>query len=198
MKENKSKYAILGILSLGPMSGYDIKKMFQKSVAKFWNESYGQIYPFLKALVDEGFAVKSIEKQAGKPDRHVYALTDRGREELQRWLIEPVERQIGRIEIALKLFFGRQVSLPDNIRQVEHFGEIQQRELEELKALEERVKEEKAGNPNLPYWLMTVNYGQHVTSALIQWCDETLSALNKMTTKTKKGVKKGNKKERSR
>ncbi len=198
MKENKSKYAILGILSLGPMSGYDIKKMFQKSVAKFWNESYGQIYPLLKALVDEGFAVKSIEKQAGKPDRHVYALTDRGREELQRWLIEPVERQIGRIEIALKLFFGRQVPLPDNIRQVEHFGEIQQRELEELKALEERVKEEKAGNPNLPYWLMTVNYGQHVTSALIQWCDETLSALNKMTAKTKRGIKKGNKKERSR
>ncbi len=198
MKGNKSKYAILGILSLGPMSGYDIKKMFQKSVAKFWNESYGQIYPLLKTLVDEGFAVKSIEKQVGKPDRHVYALTDKGRGELPRWLIEPVERQIGRIEIALKLFFGRQVSVPDNIRQVEHFREIQHRELEELKALEERVKEEKAGNPNLPYWLMTVNYGQHVTSACIQWCDKTLSALNKMTMKTKEGMKRGNKKERSR
>ncbi|MBM4323054.1 MAG: PadR family transcriptional regulator [Deltaproteobacteria bacterium] len=198
MKENKSKYAILGILSLGPMSGYDIKKMFQKSVAKFWNESYGQIYPLLKMLVDDGFAIRSIEKQVGKPDRHVYSLTGKGREELQRWLIEPVERQIGRIEIALKLFFGRQVSLPDNIRQVEHFREIQHRELEELKALEERVKEEKAGNPNLAYWLMTVNYGLHITSALIQWCDETLSAMNKLTAKTKKGIKKGNKKELSR
>lgn len=194
MKGNKSKYAILGILSLGPMSGYDIKKMFQKSVAKFWNESYGQIYPLLKTLVDEGFAVKSIEKQVSKPDRHVYAITDRGREELQRWLIEPVERQIGRIEIALKLFFGRQVSVPDNIRQVEHFREIQHRELEELKALEERVKVEKAGNPNLPYWLMTVNYGQHVTSALIQWCDETLSGLKTMSVKAQKQVKRPSKK----
>jgi len=198
MKENKSKYAIMGILSLGPMSGYDIRKMFQKAVANFWNESYGQIYPLLKTLVDEGFAVKSIEKQMGKPDRHVYALTDRGREELRQWLVEPVESQIGRIEIALKLFFGQQISAPDNIRQVEHFRETQRLESEELKALEERVKEEKAGNPNLPYWLMTVNYGQHVTSALIQWCDETLLALNKMTAKTKKGIKKGNKKECSR
>jgi len=185
MKENKSKYAILGILSLGPMSGYDIKKMFQKSVAKFWNESYGQIYPILNRLVAQGLATRSVEKQEGRPNRHVYALTDKGREELQRWLIAPVEPQIGRIEIALKLFFGQQVSVLDNIRQVEHFREIQHRELEELKALEEHVKVEKAGNPNLPYWLMTVKYGHQVTSALIQWCDETLSALNKMTAKKK-------------
>jgi DNA-binding PadR family transcriptional regulator len=198
MKENKSRYAILGILSLGPMSGYDIKKMFEKSVAKFWNESYGQIYPLLGSLVGEGLALKSIEKQMGRPDRHVYTLTDKGRGALRSWLIEPVEPQRGRIEIALKLFFGRQVSVPENIRQIECFREARRLELEELNGLGERVKEEKAGNPNLPYWLMTVNYGKHVTGALIQWCDETLSAMNQMTTKTKKGFKGGNRKGRSR
>ena len=64
MKEKRSKYAILGILSLGSMSGYDIKKMFEKSIGNFWSESYGQIYPLLKALVDEGFATSSIERQS--------------------------------------------------------------------------------------------------------------------------------------
>ena len=50
MKENKSKYAIMGMLSMGPMSGYDIKKRFEKSLSYFWNESYGQIYPILRKL----------------------------------------------------------------------------------------------------------------------------------------------------
>ncbi len=189
MKKNKSKYAILGILSLGPISGYDIKKVFQRSVANFWNESYGQIYPLLRTLVAEGFATKSIKKQVGKPDRHTYALTDKGFEELQQWLIEPVKDQIGRIEIALKLFFGHQVKVADNIRQVEHFREMRDRELKALTAIEERLKAELADKPKLPYMLMTVSYGQHVTQALLQWCEETLSLLSKMTAKTKKGIK---------
>lgn len=189
MKENKSKYAILGILSLGPVSGYDIKKVFQRSVANFWNESYGQIYPLLGTLVDEGLATKSIEKQVGKPDRHTYALTNKGFEELQQWLIEPVKDQIGRIEIALKLFFGHQVGVADNIRQVEHFREMRDQELQALIAIEKRLKVEYTNKPNLPYMLMTVSYGQHVNQALLQWCAETLSVLSKMITKTKKGVK---------
>ena len=189
MKKNKSKYAILGILSLGPISGYDIKKVFQRSVANFWNESYGQIYPLLRTLVADGLATKSIKKQVGKPDRHTYALTNKGFEELQQWLIEPVKDQIGRIEIALKLFFGHQVKVADNIRQVEHFREMRDRELKALIAIEERLKAELADKPNLPYMLMTVSYGQHVTQALLQWCEETLSLLSKMTAKTKKEIK---------
>jgi len=189
MKENKSKYAILGILSLGSLSGYDIKKLFQGSVANFWNESYGQIYPLLRTLVIEGLATRSIERQVGKPDRHVYSLTDRGRDELCRWLIEPAKDQIGRIEIALKLFFGHQVKAADNIRQVEHFREMRGRELQALIAIEKRLKAELASNPNLPYVLMTVSYGQHMTQALLQWCEETLSVLSTMTAKTKKGNK---------
>jgi DNA-binding PadR family transcriptional regulator len=189
MKETKSKYAILGILSLGPISGYDIKKVFQRSVANFWNESYGQIYPLLRTLVAEGLATRSIEKQLGKPDRHIYGITGKGFEELQRWLIEPVKDQIGRIEIALKLFFGHQVEVADNIRQVEHFREMRERELKALIAIEERLKAEQANRPNLIYMLMTVSYGKHVTQALLQWCEETLSVLRKMTTKTKKGIK---------
>ena len=189
MKETKSKYAILGILSLGPISGYDIKKVFQRSVANFWKESYGQIYPLLRILVAEGLATMSIEKQLGRPDRHTYAITGKGFEELQRWLMEPVKDQVGRIEIALKLFFGHQVKVADNIRQVEHFREMRDRELKALTAIEERLKAELADKPNLPYMLMTVSYGQHVTQALLQWCEETLSLLSKMTAKTKKGIK---------
>jgi DNA-binding PadR family transcriptional regulator len=189
VKEKRSKFAILGILSMGPMSGYDIKKIYEKSIGNFWSESYGQIYPLLKVLVDQGFATNSIEKQVGKPDRHVYSLTDSGRDELGRWLVEPVKDQIGRVEIALKLFFGHQVSPEDNIRQVDHFEEMRNREILALRATEERLKTEQANNPHLPYMLATVSYGQHVNQALIHWCEETRSVLNELSGKVKQSGK---------
>ncbi len=181
-RENKSKYAILGILSFGAMSGYDIKKKIEMSTGNFWSESYGQIYPILKRLVAEGLATQSVEEQVGKPDRHVYQLTLKGQQELRNWLIEPVEApQVERIEILLKLFFGEQVSVTDNIRHVEQFREMQLLLRQKYQAIEEEVKAKSSdGNPNLPYWLITVNYKLHITQALINWYDETLAKLSKL------------------
>lgn len=183
MKENKSKYAIMGMLSMGPVSGYDIKKRFEKSLSYFWNESYGQIYPILKKLAEQGLATRSIEKQTGKPDRHSYALTDKGRKALQDWMVQPVDSQIGRHEILLKLFFGQQVSLADNIRQVEHFRELQSQKLKEIKATGKLLKTDYESNPALPYWLITVRYGLHVNRAYLRWCKETLTILKELEQK---------------
>lgn len=185
-RENKSKYAILGVLSWGPMSGYDIKKVFEKSIINFWNESYGQIYPILKRLVSEELATRSVEKKMGKPDRHVYVLTDKGRKQLQKWLTEPAEHQVGRIEILLKLFFGREIAVEDNIRHVQHFRDLHHQLLKKYGAIEEWLKAERAEHPDLPYWLMTLSCGQHRSYAFIRWCDETLAKLKRMVKETQK------------
>ena len=47
---NKSRFALLGLLSLGAMSGYDLRKLFEQSLIHFWSESFGQIYPMLRSL----------------------------------------------------------------------------------------------------------------------------------------------------
>lgn len=182
-RENKSKYAILGILSFGPQSGYDIKKKIETSTSNFWNESYGQIYPILKRFVAEGLAIQSIKPQIGKPDRHIYMLTDKGLKELQQWLTEPVEPQIDRIEILLKLFFGEQMTVADNIRHVEQFRKQQQQLLQKYAEIPEEMKMKEVDHQNAPYWLMTASYKLHVTQALINWCEETLAKLNQMAKK---------------
>jgi DNA-binding PadR family transcriptional regulator len=184
VKKNKSKYAILGILSFGPRSGYDIKKFYEQSVASFWSESYGQIYPILKRLAQEGLATKSIQKQEGKPDRHIYAITEKGREELRRWLVEPIGRHIGRHEIILKLIFGKQISVADNIRQIEAFQDRQKKELFELDELKEQFQKGDAENPNQPFWQLAFDYGKHVNQAYIQWADEAIALLRKMENRS--------------
>ena len=181
MKETKSKYAILGMLSIRPMSGYDIKREIEESISNFWTESYGQIYPVLKSLVAQKLVTKSVERGAGKPDRHVYSLTAAGRKELQAWLAESATPKVERNELLLKLFFGEEVEVSVNIRQVEQFRELQRELLEKYKWIEKEIKATNpADDPNVPYWLMTVRYGQHIRRALLDWCDETLVKLNKM------------------
>ena len=180
MKKNKSRYAILGLLSMGPMSGYDIKKKFEKIASNFWNESYGQIYPILKRLNAEGLATRSIEKQMGKPDRHIYKVTRKGQEELMEWLKEPVGRHVGRHEILLKLFFGPMIPVADNIKQVQHFQNMHENELADLKSIKTHVEKDYKDTPHLSFWLMTIRFGELIDEAFIKWSRESLALLEKM------------------
>jgi PadR family transcriptional regulator AphA len=103
-KENKSKYALIGMLSICPGSGYDIKKFMECSTSNFWSESYGQIYPILKQLVEEGLAARHAEKQEGKPEKYIYTLTERGKEELRDWLSASVTSAGERISMHFRSF----------------------------------------------------------------------------------------------
>jgi len=182
-KENKSRYAILGVLSQGPMSGYDIKKFIELSISNFWSESYGQIYPILKQLTEEGLTSSHTEKQEGKPERYIYTLTDKGWDALREWLSEPAEYTVGRIEILLKLFFGRHTTVSTNIEHVQQFRALQVALLHKYAEIEKRINEVCLDEAERLYSLITLNYGRHESEALIGWCDETLAILNTMNEK---------------
>src|SRR4249919_1799719 len=169
-KENKSKYALLGLLSICPGSGYDIKKFMEQSTSNFWSESYGQIYPILKQLVEADLATSHTEKQEGKPERYVYTLTAKGLEELRHWLTEPIEHMVERNELLLKLFFGRQNTIADNIEHVRHFRTLQEQLFRKYQGIEEFLKANCADNPDQCYSLITDRYGILRCQSLLTWC----------------------------
>lgn len=179
-KENKSRYALLGALSLQPMSGYDLKKFIEEGTGKFWTESYAQIYPVLKQLTKEGLTVSHVERQEGRPERHVYSLTDQGLAALRAWLADPAERQVPRNELLLKLFFGRLASQEVNLEHVQRFRATILQSLQTYAAIEYMLQEQYAASKELPYWLMTLSYGKHEAQALLSWCDETMATLQRI------------------
>lgn len=179
-RENKTKYAVLAFLTWHPMSGYDVKKIVEKSISNFWSESYGQIYPILKKLVTEGLASSETKVQQGRPSRQVYSITTKGREELKMWLSEPSDYNVGRIEILLKLFFSSRVPVEVSRKHVEEFIGTQKGLLYKYETIEENLISEHDGNPELPYWLMTLSFGKHQSEALVKWGKETLKKLNEM------------------
>jgi PadR family transcriptional regulator AphA len=181
-KENKSRYAILGMLALKPTSGYGIKKLMEQSTSNFWSESYGQIYPILKQLTSEGLATSHTERQEGKPERNIYTLTEKGQAELVNWLGEAVEEMSERIEILLKLFFGQLIPAEINIAHIQQFQAIQQRLLYKYQEIEthlrDRVHEGNLGRAQGVYSLITVRYGIHHCYSLLAWCEEALVSLH--------------------
>jgi DNA-binding PadR family transcriptional regulator len=168
------------MLTLGPMSGYDLKKLIEQSVAHFWSESYGQIYPILNQLAASGLAERRSEKQRGKPDRHVYSLTAKGREELARWLARTAPPEAFRSELLLKLFLGGAGSVSGSVAQVEHYQAHQRGLLETYERIEGQLRRDMKAHPDLPYWLITLRYGQRRARAMLAWCDETLTTLKRL------------------
>src|ERR671934_2882224 len=76
---------ILGMIALGKRTGYDIKAFIDRTARHFWAASYGQLYPELKRLEDQGL-VRGRPEPSGGRARTVYELTDAGTAVLQRWL----------------------------------------------------------------------------------------------------------------
>lgn len=98
--------AILGFLRLEPTSGYMLRKRFEGSVGSFWSVTQSQIYRELHALERGGLVKSEREPGDGKPDRLVYALTRKGRAELDAWLRAPVEPLTLRHPLLLKFVFA--------------------------------------------------------------------------------------------
>jgi PadR family transcriptional regulator, regulatory protein AphA len=177
---SKSVYAVLGFLTRKPMSGYDIKKRIDASIRNFWNENYGQIYPVLKQLTELGWATRSDDASAGGRPRHVYTITEAGREALREWLARPVDPPVYRYEFLLKLFFGSEVDPAVSLRQIEEHRRRSAADLERYRGIEAEIRRMGWEHPAAPYRLMTVRSGILQREADLRWCDETLAALREL------------------
>jgi DNA-binding PadR family transcriptional regulator len=177
---------LLGLLTIGPMSGYDLGQAIRTSVGFFWNESYGQIYPNLKKLAAEGFVIAKRERQKGKPERHVYSITKNGRERLAAWLAVEPQAEIPRNELLLKLFFGAQISPDISIEHVERMMKQELAYLREFRRIELEEISKNLQYPDAPYWKMAARFGQLELEAHLRWGEETLSELNKIAKKQRK------------
>ena len=184
-RQNKSRYAVLGFLSWRPGSGYEIRQTISESIGNFWSESYGQIYPALRELEREGLARRSVERTPGKPDRHVYTITDAGRSELRRWLEQPAEPHVYRVEVLIKLFFGEQVSVESSLAQVARYRAEHEGLLARYGAIREHLLRDFKDDPRLPFWLLTVDCGLRVGRAYLEWCDLAEGELRRLAVSRK-------------
>ena len=175
----KSAAPILGLLTIQPMSGYDMKQAIEISLGHFWSESFGQIYPQLRALSREGLIceIPPNEPESDRP-RRVYEITSTGRAALRDWLEREPTEQVMRNELLLKIFFATECD-PAAIR--DHCEGARARALKEIAELE-KVEKMLDTMPYAPrkvaYWRITARFGLHNYRAMLAWSEETMQALD--------------------
>jgi PadR family transcriptional regulator, regulatory protein AphA len=110
-------YGILGLLAFwGPLSGYDLKRLFDHTLAPMWGAAQSQIYKELRRMKELGWVDMQREEQESRPDRKLYSITDQGHIALRKWQAQPSETIQVRDELLLKVLFGTFAS-PANLAQ---------------------------------------------------------------------------------
>lgn len=83
---------ILAELVARPRHGYELKQHVERIMGGSVTINANQLYPTLRRFEELGAVLREVEHQAGKPDRHVYRITDQGIETLQRLLLDFPEK----------------------------------------------------------------------------------------------------------
>lgn len=190
MKSSKSRFAILGLLAREPATGYDIRKLVEQTLSHFWSESYGQIYPILNQLARQGSASRKVQRQNGKPDRRVYSITSKGREEVARWLNDPAEFQVERNETLLKLFFGIELEPDESAKHIERYRDHHLQSLELYNDLEQKLEQEAMSAEERTRLQLTLAHGKAESKAILRWCDMALEVLAEEQQAQKKRARK--------
>jgi DNA-binding PadR family transcriptional regulator len=161
---------ILGMIAVGRRTGYEIKQLVDQSTRYFWAASYGQIYPELRRLEQEGL-VRSQPEPSGGRARTTYDLTDDGEEALRGWLCSDAEAGYElRDEGMLKLFFS-DVAPETTIETVRALRALNERKLEGLTSLQAKVPQMRQGAR------LTLEMGIALTRCTIEWCEATEQRL---------------------
>ena len=166
--------ALLGLLRQGEMSGYDLRKLVERSVGYYWTPAKTQIYSSLPRLVESELATRRTVRQTERPDKHLYAITDAGRAGVSDWIREaPLDAGLGRNVLLLKL------ALADESHAGALLTQARERRAEAERLREELVALEAAGGErDPPFEHLTRRYGFFHVDALTNWLDEVAEQLS--------------------
>ena len=105
--------ALLGLLSVRPMTGYEIRHHFDRALAPWWDTPRTQIYPKLRELESRRLIEHEYIVQESKPNKRVYSPTQAGRDLLAGWLKHPIAWPDMRHHMMMRLFLGHLLPAED-------------------------------------------------------------------------------------
>jgi DNA-binding PadR family transcriptional regulator len=116
------------------MTGYNLKKLFDKTLNNVWAASLSQIYRELTFLEKDALVTSEVHEQNDRPDRKVYTITDNGKQLFQSWLMQSPEAFVSpkRDEFMLRMFFGAGMGAGHAKEQLEQFALDRKRAMEEM------------------------------------------------------------------
>lgn len=175
---NNSYYAILGVLSVEPMSGYQIKNCINCGVSHFLEIDYKQIYPALKNIVADGLATYEVVKTEKGGESKRYKLTEAGHQKFKEWLEGPLTngKQMSE-ELLLKLFYGQNTTPEVILKHVKEYQALKANSLQEMEVLSAFIDSKPEKDNFWHYRRTTINKGLMYYRTEIEWCEQTMAYI---------------------
>lgn len=162
------KHSLLALLSHQDSHGYQLKAGFEAATGGVWPLNIGQVYTTLDRLERDGLVVRGAEDEQG---RVRYAITDVGRDEVNRWFATPVEQAPQRDELSIKLALA--ATLPG----VDVAALVQAQRRVALLVLQD-LRRTIRGTEELS-WRLVLEARLFATEAEVRWLDHIEGAVSR-------------------
>jgi DNA-binding PadR family transcriptional regulator len=190
------RHALLALLEAGPMTGYELAKQFDQSVAYVWQAQHSQIYTELRRLEGEGLVVARPAPRGAKAlaTKRPYELTGDGARELQRWVAQVEAPASVRDPAYLKATYFEYVSYDEARRQfLEHRAYHQtlrgrwERHIDQLERRDTVLLRRRLARAPEPVHDAIVAYKVHVYRGLVEratteiaWAERGLALVERL------------------
>jgi len=171
-----TEVAVLGLLADGEHSGYDLLRAAERSVGFFWTPAKTQLYAVLRKLVANGFATARHVRQADRPDKTLYRITDAGRQRLSSGL-EEIRSAVNKNPLELRIFFGAHRDPEAVVADLQGLRDNARAHLEELEEIERTFDHDEHLFPYL-----TLLRGKANAVADAAWAEQALELLERSRT----------------
>jgi len=165
------RYFVLGLLDQQPMSGYDIKLLLEHLNWLVGSSSFGNIYPTLHALLEEGWVTVSVVTHQDRPPKKVYKVKEEGRRALQEWFERPIPSNLSQKAFVMRLILAQDLSLGGLMA---HLQQRRAHVVAHCDALKELSGESDKADMG---WQLALDYGLAVADAELGWLDRALDPL---------------------
>lgn len=174
------EYAILGFLNYKPLSGYDLKRVFDSSVRHFWYADQSQIYRTLNQLNKDGLTQIERIEQTEHPGKNIFHITDKGRAALREWLCAPFPSQKPHDAPLIKTFFAGMLDDEQILAKFEEAKNIFQMENKRYSHAGEHFHGlvDAVNSPREYYfWMLTVELGVRTMQLQTEWAEKVIQML---------------------
>ncbi|WP_042224308.1 PadR family transcriptional regulator [Oceanobacillus manasiensis] len=130
------KHSLLSLIYEKPRHGYELKIGFEQMVQGLWPLNAGQVYTTLDRL-ERDHLVETPGHD--KKDRKLYTITSAGKEELWKWLNQPVGRSLFKDEFYFKFLCADQVSYENKEEMIRNQKETMVKDLLHLTQLKKQM-----------------------------------------------------------
>jgi len=181
---------ILGLLRYNDSTGYDLAKLFKESIGTLWRAQHSQIHRELNIMEEKGWVASHVVVQEGKPNKRVFAITDKGEEAFCNLLHEPAGlHQNYNSPLLIKILFG--AAAPEEILRTLKC-ELDARistlpsHIQKYKELFGKYKATfKNGEKEDFFWQMAFDYGIAQAEMMIKWEQTCIEKLEKELAKSR-------------